>query len=201
MKRRPPLPFVVFALMVFCPAGCVRTASTRFYTLSALSDSKDRIPKIVDNSAVGIGPVNLPDYLDRPQIVVRKSPHELHLAELDKWAGTLKYAIPRVIAENLSTLLASDHIFVFPWKSNLSIRYQVVIDIIRFDAQLGAHADLEAQWTIFENTGRTPVVTRKSTLRRSATGGDYAALVQAESELLSELSGEIADAIVKIERL
>jgi len=200
MKRRYPLPFVVLTLIVFCAAGCVRTASTRFYTLSALSGSEDRIPEAASDSPIGIGPVNLPDYLDRPQIVVRTSPHELRLAEFDKWAGALKYAVPRVIAENLSTLLASDRVFVFPWRSALSIRYQVVIDIIRFDTQLGAHADLEAQWTIFENEGRTPVVTRRSILRKSTTASDYAALVVAESEALSELSGEIAKALVEIQR-
>lgn len=189
-------------LLMILLSGCARTASTRFYTLSALPAGEPAAPQFqtIGDTAIGIGPVNLPDYLDRPQIVTRTSPQELQLAEFDKWAGSLKQAVPRVIAENLSTLMGSDQIFIFPWKSALPIRYQVIIDISRFDAQMGSHADLEAQWTVFENDGRTPIVTRKSTIRKSAEAAAYTAVVQAESEVLSELSREIAGTLVDIQR-
>jgi uncharacterized lipoprotein YmbA len=192
----------MLTVLVISLAGCGRTASTRFYTLSAMPAGDPAPPRFrtIANTAIGIGPVNLPDYLDRPQIVIRTSPHELRLAEFDKWAGALKHAVPRVIAENLSTLLESDQIFIFPWKSALPIRYQVIIDINRFDAQMGSHADLEAQWTVFEDDGRTPIVTHKSKIRKPAKAADYAAAVQAESRVLWELSREIAATLVDIKR-
>lgn len=189
-------------LLMILLSGCARTGSTRFYTLSALSDGEPAASpfRTIGNTAIGIGPVSLPDYLDRPQIVTRTSPQELELAEFDKWAGSLKQDVPRVIAENLSTLMGSDQVYIFPWKSSLPIRYQVIIDINRFEAQMGSHADLEAQWTVFENDGRTPIVTRKSTIRKPAKPAAYTAVVQAESEVLSELSREIAGTLVDIQR-
>lgn len=175
---------------------------TRFYSLSPIPAAETAPGDLrpLGGKAVGIGPVDLPDYLDRPQIVIRTSPHELRLAEFDKWAGTLKNAVPQVITENLAVLLGSDQVFTFPWKSGLPIHYQVVIDIQRFDAQLGSHVDLQALWTVFENDGRKPLSTRKSAIRKPLAGADYAAVVQAESLALAALSGEIAAALADIDR-
>ncbi len=191
-----------FTVMISALGGCARTASTRFYTLSAIPADEPAVTRrqSLDGMSIGIGPVNLPDYLDRPQIVIRTSANELRLAELDKWAGSLKYAVPRIIADNLSTLLGTDQVYTFPWKSALAVRYQVIIDIARFDAQMGSHADLEAQWTVFENDGRTPVATQKTKIRKPVTATGFPAVVQAESEVLSELSREIGETLLGISR-
>ena len=192
----------LLSLLLFLLGGCARTASTRFYTLGPLPAGEPasiRIQTIAD-LAVGIGPVNLPDYLDRPQIVIRTSPHELHLAEFDKWAGSLKNAVPRVIAENLSTLLRSDQIYIFPWENALPIHYQVIVHINRFDARMGSHADLEAQWTVFVNDGRTPIATRRTHIRKPMKATGYAEVVHAESQALLDLSRDIAQTLVGLQK-
>ena len=61
---------------------------------------------------VAVGPVAIPDYLDRPQILTRSGPSELQLAEFERWAGSLEKDVSRVLAENLSTLLEKDHVIV-----------------------------------------------------------------------------------------
>lgn len=202
MSHRFLAALMIPAALALLLSGCGRTAMTRFYSLSPLTRA-DAAPgdlRPLGGQALGIGPVTLADYLDRPQIVVRTSPNELRLAEFDKWAGTLKNEVPQVIAENLSVLLDTDQVFTFPWKSGLPIRYQVVIDIQRFDAQPGAHVDLQALWTVFENDGRTPLATRKSAIRSPLAGAGYAAVVQVESQALAALSREIAAALSEIDR-
>lgn len=201
MPHRFLAALMIPAALALLLSGCGRTAMTRFYSLSALpaADTAPGDLRPLRGKALGIGPVTLPDYLDRPQIVIRTSPNELRLAEFDKWAGTLKNDVPRIIAENLSVLLDSDQVFTFPWKSGLPIRYQVVIDIQRFDAQPGSRVDLQALWTVFENDGRTPVATRKSAIRNPLARSDYAAVVQAESQALAALSRQIAAALAEID--
>jgi uncharacterized lipoprotein YmbA len=188
---------IVFLLMHL--AGCAISAPTRFYVLSPLASSKAESQALKDEGciAIGIGPVELPAYLDRPQIVTRVSENELNLAEFDKWAEPLKENFSRVLVENLSTLLCADTISIFPWKGSTPIDYQVEVTVIRMDGNVGGNASLVARWAIFREKDRKMLLTRQSSFSRLLSSQGYKALVSAQSLAIAELSREIAEAIKK----
>ena len=66
------------------------------------------------NIALEVGPVTLPGYLDRPQIVTRKGRDEIEPAEFDLWPEPLKSSVSRTLGENLATLLRTDRVAIFP---------------------------------------------------------------------------------------
>lgn len=179
--------------------GCGRTVPTRFYILSPLSDSdiEGHPPGVKRGLGIGlgIGPVDLPDYLERPQIVTRTRQNKLNLADFDKWAGSLRHDIPRVLSENLSLLLATNRVFLFPWKDAAPVRYQIAVNIIRFDAKSGEEAILNARWTILGKKGRKVLRMQKSAIQKPIYGQDYEAIVSAQSQALGELSRDIAGVI------
>ena len=178
-------------------AGCASSAPTRFYVLSPLASSKAESQALKDEGciAIGIGPVELPAYLDRPQIVTRLSENELNLAEFDKWAEPLKDNFSRVLVENLSTLLCADAISIFPWKGPTPIDYQVEVTVIRMDGNVGGNASLVARWAIFRENDRKMLLTRQSSFSRLLSSESYKALVSAQSRTIADLSREIAEAI------
>jgi uncharacterized lipoprotein YmbA len=178
-------------------AGCASSAPTRFYVLSPLTSSKAESQVLKDEGciAIGIGPVELPAYLDRPQIVTRLSENELDLAEFDKWAEPLKDNFSRVLVENLSTLLCADAISIFPWKGPTPIDYQVEVTVIRMDGNVGGNASLVARWAIFRQNDRKMLLTRQSNFSRRISSESYKALVSAQSRAIADLSREIAEAI------
>ena len=178
-------------------AGCASSAPTRFYVLSPLASSKAESQDLKDEGciAIGIGPVELPAYLDRPQIVTRLSENELNLAEFDKWAEPLKDNFSRVLVENLSTLLCADTISIFPWKGPTPIDYQVEVTVIRMDGNVGGNASLVARWAIFRENDRKMLLTRQSSFSRLLSSESYKALVSAQSRAIADLSREIAEAI------
>jgi uncharacterized lipoprotein YmbA len=188
---------IVFLLMHL--AGCSISAPTRFYVLSPLASSKAESQALKDEGciAIGIGPVELPAYLDRPQIVTRVSENELNLAEFDKWAEPLKENFSRVLVENLSTLLCADTISIFPWKGSTPIDYQVEVTVIRMDGNVGGNASLVARWAIFREKDRKMLLTRQSSFSRLLSSQGYKALVSAQSLAIADLSREIAEAIKK----
>jgi len=145
-------------------AGCASSAPTRFYVLSPLasSTSDSQVPKDEGCIAIGIGPVELPAYLDRPQIVTRVSENELSLSEFNKWAEPLKDNLTRVLVENLSTLICADAISIFPWKGPTPIDYQVEVTVIRMDGSVGGNASLVARWAIFREKDRKMLMMRQS---------------------------------------
>ncbi len=68
--------------------GCATTQPSKFYVLSPLEASLPKSPTAGVNTGlgIGIGPINLPPYLNRPQIVIRATRNELHLSDFNKWA-------------------------------------------------------------------------------------------------------------------
>jgi uncharacterized lipoprotein YmbA len=102
--------------------GCGTTDPARFYTLSPLAIPGTEAEAAGQGVAIGVGPIKLPEHLDRPQIVTRTSRNELKLAEFDRWAGSLADDFSRVLAENLSILLSTDRVSVYPVSMGSSAR-------------------------------------------------------------------------------
>lgn len=71
--------------------GCADSQPTRFYTLSPLAAALGSTPPtLLPDVTVGVGPVTLPPYLDRPQLVTRAGGNRVVLAEFDSWAERCK---------------------------------------------------------------------------------------------------------------
>jgi len=186
---------VVFGFL----GGCGATSQpSKFYVLNALSPSNQDIGKAPENLAIGIGPITIPEYVDRPQIVTRISDHELNLAEFHKWAEPLKDNIPQVLADNLSVLMNTDQVATYPWKRNTSIDYQVTIDITRLDTAPDGKAHLMARWHIFGEDTRTVLGNKKSHFKTAVQGTDYSAIVSALNHTIGGLSRAVAHSITAV---
>ncbi|MEE9549424.1 MAG: PqiC family protein [Candidatus Binatia bacterium] len=183
--------------------GCAATQPTRFYVLSSLPRSEtNQAESVKGGVAVGIRPVAFPKYLDRPQIVTRASRNQLDIAEFDQWAEPLKNNFGNVIAENLSILVPTNRIAVFPWTKSTPIDYQVSVEVTRFEASAGGDSLLTARWSIMGKNGKKLILRRKSKFNEPLAGGgeaggrqDFKATVSAMNRALESLSREIAEAI------
>jgi uncharacterized lipoprotein YmbA len=172
----------------------------RFYTLSPLSAPGERSGTVSAERrvAVAVGPVAIPDYLNRPQILTRSGPSELKLAEFERWAGSLEEDVSRVLAENLSALLPRDKATVFRWGGDASpfpAEYRVGIDVTRFEGTIGESVVLAARWSVYREEDREIVSAHESNVKEPLEGQEYDALVKAMSRALATLSREIAAAI------
>ncbi len=176
--------------------GCGSTAPSRFYLLDPLGASEVAMgaPK---GLSIGVGPINLPPYLGRPQIVTRDGGPEIDIAEYDRWAEPLAENVVRVLADNLSRLTGTDHIALFPWRGALPLNYRVAADVTRFDGELGGDAVLSARWALRGESETEFLLVKTTSLKERVEGGTYEALVAAQSKLLGKFSEEIAAAIKK----
>lgn len=190
----------VFFVLLIISSGCRSSPPAKFYTLTALSGEAptQQVPAARSHLSIGIDPVDIPDYLDRHQIVTRSGLNELKLAEYDRWAGSLGEDITAVIAENLSLLLSADSVFPYPWNSSSDIDYRIRIHVLRFEGHPGDHVSLKARWTIAAGRENKEVLTQQSDLKEKLHDNGYAAMVSAMSRALETLSSEIASGIRKI---
>ncbi len=181
-------------------AGCSRSKPARFYVLAPLSRSEVSKEKtLADRSdVIGIGPVELPEYIDRPQMVIRLSDQRLELAEFDRWAEPLKASFPRTVAENLSTLLSTEGVVNLPSKSVTALSHRIAVEVIRFDGSPGESATLIARWTILNAEGKDIVPLTRSEYIVETQAPGFEGLAKAMSKAVADLCREIATAMAAV---
>jgi hypothetical protein len=190
-----------FIIMLICAVsamlnGCATSQPSKFYVLNALEDhQKAGTQACRDSRIIGIGitPVDMPKYLDRPQIMTRVNGNELNLSEFHLWAEPLKSSVSRILVHNLSALLCAT-VEIYPWAGSERLDYRVSATVIRLDGTPGGQAFLDAQWAIFDDHSKKLLVTKESRFNEPVGSNSYEALVSAYSRALASLSREIADA-------
>lgn len=186
---------VVIAALI---GGCMnKSQPTRFYTLTSAVEDQKLLNESNDSSnlAIGVGPIKVADYLTQSRIVTRMNDNKIDQAEFDQWSGSLKNNILNVLADNIGSLLNTEKVFVHPWRSFMPIDYQVVIEIIRFDGELGEQATLEARWTVLRDKDKSVIDIKRSSIQETIDAPGYLGLVAAQSRALEKLSREIAQSI------
>lgn len=150
------------------------------------------LPAAPSGISVGVGPITIPSYLDRPHIVTRSNPPEIDLAEFRRWAEPLESAIPRILAEDLGKFLGTENVAVFPWPPANAVDYQVLVEVVRMDGALGDHAVLQTRWTILTQAGKHVYRKKNSSISIPLKDASYESFVSAQSQAIAGLGEEIA---------
>ncbi len=178
--------------------GCTgSSAPSRFYALNSMDSAGRNIEKVSqeENTVIAVGPVLIPDYLNRPQIVVRTGRNELTLSEFDRWPGSLEEEISRVLLDNLSILLDEKEIFVMPWKRAIPSAYKVAVNINSLDIYMNNHVILKANWIITGKEGEKLIIIKDKDYKEPVQGNDYSSAVRAMDKALLSLSSDMAETI------
>jgi hypothetical protein len=194
MRTLPKAACVVAAaaLLGACSFLRAKPDPSRYYVLTQLPGDPGAVAAS-KGPAVGIGPVVLPRYLARPELVLRVAPNEIRPSEYDLWASSLQSQVERTLAANVATLLASDRVVVYPWYRGVALDFVVRVDVARFEPdEDGAH--LIARWVIVDGRG-TMVRSGDTDLHEPMASRNAVAAAAAMSRALGGLSREVADAI------
>jgi hypothetical protein len=192
MMRRPAILATLCAAALLA-AGCASSPPSRFYTLTATATASATPAAAPSTLLVAVGPVTVPDVVDRPEIVVSNAPNEVQLDEFNRWASPLPNIVARVVAENLVALLGTPRVILFPQALTTDADYRVVIEVRTFESIPGSAAVFDAVWTIRRGRdGRTQ--TGRTSAREGVADGSYGALAAAHSRAVARLSRDVADA-------
>jgi uncharacterized protein len=177
-------------------AACAGTTPTHFYTLSSLMAAPgEAMPAAAKNLTLGVGPVTLPEYLNRPQIVTRDGSNRMILADFDSWIEPIDGLFARTLAEDLSLLLGTDEVVQLPERRPVQLDYRVAVDVMRFDVDSSGNAVLDARWQLSRDDDERLLRAARSTVVEPVKPGDQAAAAQGLSRALGAMSRQIAAAI------
>lgn len=192
------LGWIMLAVIATIAVGCTGGSKpSKFYMLHSLPESDLAASKALGKGPVSvlIGPVTLPAYLKRTQIVTLSERYELVLDEFTRWAEPLQDNFYRVLAENLSVLLRTPEVFTYDRRGTMEADFQIIIDVTRFDHVASGDARLTVFWEVLDKNGKSPSVIRKSVFRAKVSSAGTTGIVDAQNRTLNEFSLEMAEAV------
>jgi uncharacterized lipoprotein YmbA len=208
MMRARLLSLVALAAATATLPSCLslkRTPEARFFVLRSLADppTPGAAPVAPPGDLVGLLPVLVPGYLDRPQVVTWAAPGELRIDEFLRWAEPLDAGVSRTLAENLDALLPNRRVLRWPWSASTPLRCRVRVELQRFGPRVDGSLGLVASFAVLPARGERPLASRAVDLRRGppdvpANPADAGAGVEAMSHLLLELAQEVAATVAAL---
>jgi hypothetical protein len=141
--------------------------------------------------SVSIGPVSLPSYIDRAEVVFASGPNEFQIPSNALWAGSLRENISHTVAADLGRVLGSREVRA-GLETGFKPRYRVALDLRQFHGISGQEAILDLTWRIQSGASGETISRHNGSFREPIIGDGYAPLVAAESRLLEQAAGAIA---------
>ena len=181
-----------WCLAVLLLAGCSTTPPSNYYLLSSPAEAPpDRM-----TPALGIGPVEIPEYLKRNGLVYRIGDNRLQIADSERWGEPLEEGVRRVLGLNLAGLLDTGNLSYYPFHSKRPPDYGVSVNVLNLDVD-DRQAALVAEWLVYRPATGEPVGRRISQLLYDLPDGELApeGVAPAYSALLYQLSQLIAAVI------
>jgi uncharacterized protein len=191
----------VFAAVLMGGLGCSLTGGSdpvQFYVLTSQAEQTDRPPVTAEGLSIGVGPIDFPEYLVRPQLVTRLSDTELRLDEFSRWAEPIEDGFARSIGDNLVVLLGAT-VMDYPWYSTRAPDFAVSIDVVRFELTAAGTASLISRWEITRPATRERLFFKESVLSQPVdSAGAVSTAVAALSRVMDQLSQEIAEELRRV---
>ncbi|MDC0999921.1 PqiC family protein [Methylophilaceae bacterium] len=185
------LKYTFLLCLVFLSLSCAKSSKpVEYYMLDAsVGIDNNQTLKGDEGPMIGLGPIRLPEYLDRFQMVVAVSQNKYKLIDGHRWAEKLDQNISLALFKTLPGQLGTDKMIRYPWPQRPGVDFQVKIDILELNVDQDGQSQLVAQWSI-KSKDKT-ILNKRSTFTAQASTTDIDKMVQAQSECLTQLGQEI----------
>jgi len=172
--------------------ACQHSPRKHYFVLSAVSPTtsqSDSNNATQNTNLIGIGPIDIADYLDRSHIVYTENDNTLTVIDNDYWAEPLDKGIARVVALNLTQLNSTRSFVNFPWRSDSKPQYSIRIHLHSL-TRTNNQASIDATWELIDNNNKNNIQREKFTQSITVDPGSKE-LAQGYSKLLSALAEEM----------
>ncbi len=193
MKKR--ILFFLFSLLILALTGCITPAPgprSQFYQLQPVATGEAVVSEASDGPVVRIGPVQVSEYLNRPQLVTRVGDHQVAYDELHRWAEPLQDNILWILTKNLTERIPEARIMPFTaLPTVMGSTLSVPVRISRMEQRGDGTVLLQAAWIVIERESPKSAISKNITLTQTAASGSTEDMVAAQSALILELGEAI----------
>ncbi len=187
---------ILFCCMVtLLLTACGSSPPVRYFSLSPTVSTVGQ--QTDDAAALGLGPIRMPEYLNRSQLVTRGAGQEMQVDEFNRWAEPLSDALHRIVSTDVDNAIDTLVVTAFPWESavHAGVDYRLIGHVSRFDADRAGGVMLDVQWGISEIASGDMVVQphRSRYEAQAESPEDPASIAAAMNDALAGFSRDIAD--------
>ena len=187
---------ILLSVILFTHCGSSPPVQRYILTPSIKNDTETLSEKEATEITIGIGSIEFSEYLKRPEIVSFTGNNELNVDEFNRWAEPLEKNFERVLIENLSRLIPTDRIYIFPWQEEEPNSFQITIAVNEFGMRSDSSVVLDARWSVSKKVKRDFLMTQRSYYTENAAGVSIEGKVALLSDLVGKFSSDIANEIV-----
>ncbi|MCX5712782.1 MAG: PqiC family protein [Candidatus Omnitrophica bacterium] len=184
-------------------SGCMSISDSpvpRQYMPHSLSGNDIQKFDYQSKGIIGIGPVRIPEYLNRPQMVTRGKDALLTFAQFDRWAEPLDSTILRLLDQDVAAMLTGSETVKFSWGILVPVKYQVTVDVIQIESDLNNNMKMIARWSIFDLEPKELIFTKSSEISVPVEPHDYFGMSNALGAIVANLSSEVAQELSSISK-
>ncbi len=185
-------------LLLLAPAlgGCLTPEpAPRLYVLDPVAVPPTAAP-LPQRLAIGIAAAQVPEYLDRPELIVRAGANEVRAVDGDRWAERLPATLSRVLSENLTRLLGQQTQLIQASRPAVPLDYEVYLTLTSLDISAASgDVSLGGYWIVFDAGSRTETLSGPIAQRQAGNGPGLPGAVAGINKAISAVSTDIARAL------
>lgn len=188
---------ITFSSLIFLLSACSSHQPTSFYLLKAI-DTETIQPQQFQQQGITVlvNAIKFPEYLDRPQMVIRDSDYKLQLSEKHRWAEPLKNEFSRVFIADLNHRIVPNHALVYSELNGIKQSMDLSIEVLQLDVNTDDQAVLSVKWRLSPTNKekQTAIISQKYST--PVSNKDYGARVEAQSKTISLFADHVAKIIL-----
>ena len=143
------LTFTALSLLLLL-GGC--SSKSEFFRLQPTLKSSQGAKSLHTDRILGIGEVQVADYLEKPELVTRLNPQRLDVHEERRWAGSLAKGIQQTLQQDLAVLLPRHSVLSYPWEEPVDDRYRLYLTVDRFDGDANGTVVFAGRWSLADRS-------------------------------------------------
>ena len=141
---------------------------------------------------VAVYPVELPDSVNRIQMVRRSGSNRLEISAFNRWADYPDRLVQQVVEENLQMLAPHARVVHHPWPTGVKPDVTVHFQFRELVGTIDKEMLLTAVWSVISSHNPAEEQVRRTTLSEPIPGSGFDDLAAAHSSVLAALCREVA---------
>ena len=178
------------ALALCLIGGCSGVPETRYYILASESVSAEA-PAPSGQHVLGVGRVEIPDYLRQRGVIVQSSDHQIRAALYHRWGEPLQRGVRRSLGQALSNALPEMRVEM-EQRDIRRLDYRLDLEVLSFHFTEDGLALLGGRWTVYDAATGAIIHSTHFDIRETIAESGYSVAIEAQSALLSRLGDAIA---------
>mgnify|MGYP001817246698 CR=1 FL=1 len=188
---------ILLAVLIPLITGCFSSRTSTFYLLSAMPPDRPDLGPFPDVT-IYLKPVKFPEYLDRPQMVLREGDYKLQFSEYHRWAEPLKDNFTHVLMQNLNRRIVPGRVMSFSKAVKIVPDYHLSIEVLRMDILDSNQVVLSVNWNLQPEREGSDLIIYNDEFSVPVEEDGFESAVDAQSKAVALFSDQVAGVLLNM---